>query len=89
MRNRRVCASWDYRAPRWRRRPLGELAFAAFIKLTAIEAVVNEDAVIIRRIAPAIHHRMRAEIIGWIHVISSHFPRQQVWHFCCVGLLLI
>jgi hypothetical protein len=53
--------------------------FAALVKFAAIKAVVDHDAIIVRRAAPAASNRMLAEIVDRIDVVSVNLPCQ-LWN---------
>lgn len=70
----------------WRRtaglnKPLRELALTGFVMLAAVEAVVNDDAVIVDGIAPALCQRVLAQIVGGINVVASHSPWERILRF--------
>ncbi len=51
---------------------------AAFVHLTAVEAVVDHNSVIVDRTAPTVRDRMLAEIVDRIDVGSVNLPRHLV-----------
>ena len=52
----------------------GRFSVAALVKFATVEAVVDHNAFVVRRTAPAIGERMLAQIIDGPHMVADHFP---------------